>query len=189
MLCKFILYLNGETYSLKSTPNDRILEKLFIAILFTLRVFVRNMQRGNCRINTFCILFWCLAWDSNPGFTSNKPAHYLLEYGWCIIMLQNPWLVFPQFYALLTNCFTQSVQNFKVVFLVDRTTFWQEFTIHHVIAIEEKSEQNLHIWPNLKCFFQSWLFWTLKFGWLDFEIAEEIHTYIHNWPLQPFRQD
>ena len=40
--------------------------------LFTLRVFTRNLLRGNCQKNTFCILFWCLAWGSNPGFTSNK---------------------------------------------------------------------------------------------------------------------
>ena len=25
--------------------------------------------------------FLCLAWDSNPGFSSNKPTHYLLENG------------------------------------------------------------------------------------------------------------
>ena len=30
--------------------------------------------------NTFCILFWCLYWGSNPGFTSNKPTYYLLNY-------------------------------------------------------------------------------------------------------------
>ena len=29
--------------------------------------------------------------------------------------------------------------------LIDRTTLWQEFMMHHAIAIEENSEQNLHI--------------------------------------------
>ena len=24
---------------------------------------------------------WCLVWSSNPSFSSNKPAHYLLEHG------------------------------------------------------------------------------------------------------------
>ena len=52
-----------------------------MAILFTLRVFARNLLRGNRRRNTFCILFCCLVWGSNPGFTSNKPTHYLLDYG------------------------------------------------------------------------------------------------------------
>ena len=43
--------------------------------------FCRNLLRGNRRKNTFCILLWCLAWGSNPGFTSNKPTHYSLDYG------------------------------------------------------------------------------------------------------------
>ena len=29
----------------------------------------------------FHISFWCLPWDTNPGFKSNKPTHYLLDYG------------------------------------------------------------------------------------------------------------
>ena len=32
--------------------------------LFTLRVFARNLLRGNCQRNTFRILFWCLAWGA-----------------------------------------------------------------------------------------------------------------------------
>ena len=34
MLYVLILYINGGTYSLKSTANDRFFEKLFMAILF-----------------------------------------------------------------------------------------------------------------------------------------------------------
>ena len=48
----------------------------FMAGLFTLRVFVRNLLRGNHRIT-----FWCLTWDMNAGFTSNKTIHYLLQHG------------------------------------------------------------------------------------------------------------
>ena len=66
---------------LQSTPNDRFFEKLFVAILFTLAVFARNLLRGNLRWNTFRISFWCLAWGSNPGFSSNNPKHYLLDHG------------------------------------------------------------------------------------------------------------
>ena len=29
----------------------------------------------------FVFCFWCLAWGSNPGFSSNKPTHYLLDHG------------------------------------------------------------------------------------------------------------
>ena len=41
------------------------------------RVFDRNLLRANLRINNFCISFWCLAWDLNPGFSSTTPIHYL----------------------------------------------------------------------------------------------------------------
>ena len=81
MLCVLILYISGGTFSLKSIPNHRFFEKLFMAILFTLRVLARNLLRGNRRRNTFRILSWCLAWHSNPGFSSNKPTHYLLDHG------------------------------------------------------------------------------------------------------------
>ena len=53
----------------------------FMAILFAHSVFGRNLLRGTRRRNTFCILFWCLAWGSNLAFTSNKPIHYLLDHG------------------------------------------------------------------------------------------------------------
>ena len=69
VMCVLILYIRGGSYSLKSTPKDRFFETLFMTILFTLRVFARHPLRGNRRRNIFCILFWCLAWDSNPGFT------------------------------------------------------------------------------------------------------------------------
>ena len=81
MLWVLILFISGGTYSLKSTPNDRFFEKLFTPILFTLRVFARNLLRGNRRRNTFRISFWCLAWDSNSALSSNKPTHYLLDHG------------------------------------------------------------------------------------------------------------
>ena len=56
----------------------------------------------------------------------------------CVIMVQNPLLVFPQFYAFLTNCFSQSAHNFKVAFLIDRTTLWQEFIMHHAHCNRKK---------------------------------------------------
>ena len=66
------------------------------------------------------------------------------------------------------NCFAQSAYNFKVIFLIDHTTLCQEFIMHHAIAIEENSEQNLYIWPNLMWFSRSWLFWKLLLRWLGF---------------------
>ena len=47
--------LSGGTYSLKSTPSDRFFERLFVAILFALRVFARNVLRGSHRGNIFFI--------------------------------------------------------------------------------------------------------------------------------------
>ena len=76
-----VLYISGGTYSLKSTPNDRFFEKLFMAVLIILRVFARNLLRGNRRRNTFRILFWCLDWGSNPGLPSNKTTLYILDHG------------------------------------------------------------------------------------------------------------
>ena len=66
---------------LKSTLNDRFFEKLSMAILFTLIAFARNLLRGNRRKKIF--LFFILMSDlgSNPGFMSNEPTHYPLDYG------------------------------------------------------------------------------------------------------------
>ena len=44
MLCVLFLYISGGIYSLKSTPNDRYFEKLFMTILFALKVFARNLH-------------------------------------------------------------------------------------------------------------------------------------------------
>ena len=47
---------------------------------FTLRVFARNLLRGNRRRNNFSyFVLMSGLWDSNPGFSSNKPTHYLLD--------------------------------------------------------------------------------------------------------------
>ena len=66
----------------KVDSERQIYWELFMAILFTLRVFARNLLRGNRRRNTFRISFF----DDWPGirtqaFASNKPTRYLLDYG------------------------------------------------------------------------------------------------------------
>ena len=84
-------------WRLKSTPSDRFFEKLFHGSFNTLTVFATNLRRGNRRKNNFFLYFvWCLAWGSNPGFTSNKPTHYLVDCGdfmylyemWGMIVMQ-----------------------------------------------------------------------------------------------------
>ena len=74
VVCVFILYVSGGTYSL--TPNDRIFRSFLMAGLFTLRVFARNLLRGNRRRTIFFHISFFM-----PGLTSNKPRHYLLDYG------------------------------------------------------------------------------------------------------------
>ena len=55
MLCVLILCKGGGTYSLKSAPYDRFLRNLctLMTILYTLRVFTRNMLRVSRRRNIF----------------------------------------------------------------------------------------------------------------------------------------
>ena len=65
-------------------------------------------------------------------------------------------------------CVSDELHNFKVVFLINRTSLWQEFMMHHAIAIEENSEQNHHILPNLTFFWRPWLFRMLTLGRLGF---------------------
>ena len=74
MSCVLSLLICGGTYNLKSTPSDRIFEKLFIAATsFTFRVFVRNLLRGNHRRNTF--LFCFDVWPGAQTLTLRLSQH------------------------------------------------------------------------------------------------------------------
>ena len=68
MLCVLILYISGGTYSLKVDSERQIFEKLFMAILFTLRVFARKLLRGNRQRNIFHIFVLLKIFDF--GFES-----------------------------------------------------------------------------------------------------------------------
>ena len=87
-VCKNLIH-KWRDLQYKVDSEWQIFEKLFVANLFTLRVFARNLLRGNRRRNTFCILFWCLAWGSIPSFSSNKPTRYLLDHGDFYLLIQN----------------------------------------------------------------------------------------------------
>ena len=123
---------------------------------------LRFWQEEKVSVGQFCWIRW-LRHDYGCVF-GQKLMYKHQCVNWCVIMVQKPWLSFPQFCEFRTNCFAQLALNFKVVFLIDRTTLWQEFMMHHAIAIEENSEQNLNIWPNLTCFVRSWISWTLSLG-------------------------
>ena len=62
----------------KIDSERQISVKLLRVIWFPLRV---NLLRRRRRRNILIFLFWCLTWDFNSDFTSNKPALYLLDYG------------------------------------------------------------------------------------------------------------
>ena len=90
---------------------NRFFEKLFMAILFTLRVFARNLLRGNRRKNTFRISFWCLAWDSNFGFSSNKPTHYLLDHG---DLMWDYYCKFPMLHDICISLIFLNIYGFMI---------------------------------------------------------------------------
>ena len=90
-------------------------------------------------------------------------------------MVQNPWLIFPQFCALLTNCFPQSAHNFKVVFLIDRITLWQEFILHLVIAVEETVSKPFTFDRNSRAFFG--IDFPGRFHWVDCFLVSMSHSH------------
>ena len=63
--------------------NSRFLRNFFRPVLFILKVFARNLSRNlsSRRRNIFIFSFWWLTWDTNPGFTYNKPTYHPLHYG------------------------------------------------------------------------------------------------------------
>ncbi|UYV81481.1 hypothetical protein LAZ67_20001327 [Cordylochernes scorpioides] len=65
-----------------------------------------------------------------------------------VIVVQKPIFVLPQIRAFLAVCFAQIVHNLQVIFLIDRSTLWQELMIHHAPAIAENCQQNFRIRPN-----------------------------------------
>ena len=65
----------SHIYMIMSTPNDRFLKNLFMAILF---------RETRWRNILFLVSFWRLVWGLNRGLTTNKPTHSLLDYGDCL---------------------------------------------------------------------------------------------------------
>ena len=120
------------------------------------------------RSKTLAFYRYLQFWESKKVSEKSHAQHRC----WCAIMVQNSWLIVPQFCAFLANCFAQSTHYFKVVFLAMPT--------------DENSEQNLHNWPNLRCFFRSWFFWALPFGMIELWFQCHSHTYMIRHQLRPF---
>ena len=76
IVCVNFVHKWRDSYSWPQTTD--FFEKLFMPILFTLRVFARNLLRGNRQRNTFRILFLmsghCLILQAN---LIHSPLHYV----------------------------------------------------------------------------------------------------------------
>ena len=84
MLCVLILFPNVRTYSLKSTPNDTVFEKLFMEIVFDAQSFCLKSAERKKYFSIF------LNWNS--ALASNNLTHYLLHNGvpstiWCPVIM------------------------------------------------------------------------------------------------------
>ena len=55
----------------KVGSERQIFQKFSMAILFTLRVFARNLMSGSPRRYIFIFSFWCLTWGLKSDLTSN----------------------------------------------------------------------------------------------------------------------
>ena len=58
--------------------------------IYSQSFFQKSAERKSPKKYFLYFLFWCLAWGSNPGFTSNKPTHYLLDHcDFCLYVMSS----------------------------------------------------------------------------------------------------
>ena len=129
----------------KVVSERQIFEKLFMAFIFTLRVFARNLLRGSRWRNIFFhISFWCLTWGLNLGLSSNKPTLYLLI-KYLFLYFSHP----PNLFYLTKTFF----------FFTLRTHFWitQTFLTRFLLVFDQM--WNWHIlWWTIKIHQKFWKF-------------------------------
>ena len=79
----------------------------------------------------FHISFWCPTWGTNPGFTSNKPTHYLLDYGDMMSRLRNlgKLLSLANSYPLKSSSLIK--YKIKYVLISSPTVFSYIHTLYH----------------------------------------------------------
>ena len=80
MLCVNFIH-KWQDLQFKVYSEQQIFWETFHGNFIYSQSFCQKSADSFRRRNTFCILLWCLTWVSNPEFTSNKPTHYLLDYG------------------------------------------------------------------------------------------------------------
>ena len=77
MLCVLILYINGRTYSLKSTPNNRFFEKLFMAGFYLLPEFLPEICREE--IAEEILFVFCFdVWPGTPTLAFRLIGQYVI---------------------------------------------------------------------------------------------------------------
>ena len=63
--------------------------------VYLLSEFLSEICYDEIAEELFLFSFWCLTWDTNPGFTSNKQTHYLLDYGDYVVTLVYNKIILP----------------------------------------------------------------------------------------------
>ena len=134
-------------------------------VIFTLRVFPRNLLRGNRERNIyfFHISFWCLIWDTSPGFMSNKSIHYLLDYGdfgSISIVCENYWNISR--YSCISG--PLSLQwNFVTN---EPKRFWYMYICKWLLSLQNSILLFLvrpaSIWTKLKIYCSLWCYWYMN---------------------------
>ncbi len=73
--------------------------------------------------------------------------------GRCVVLVQDPQLVFPQIQLFLTNSLSHCCQNFQIVSLVYNLTLWNLFGHHDAIDVKKKYSIVLNFNINVLAFF------------------------------------
>ena len=117
MLFALILYMSGATYSLTSTPKDTFWETFSVSELLPEICWEKIAEE----IFFFSHSVLVLTWDTNLGFTCNKPKHYLLDcddyniwrYFSCVVFhfLKNIWTPTKFSSGMKTSIFNMSTMS------------------------------------------------------------------------------
>ena len=90
MLCALILYMNGGTYNLESTPNDRFLRSFFLSnVMFSQSFWQKSAERKSPKNNFHIFAFKSDLWfelgfmpcsDRHFYWTNRNRCHYWDQY-------------------------------------------------------------------------------------------------------------
>ena len=78
MLCALILYISSRTCSYHRLRKTNFLETFSWQVYLPAEICWKEIAE---EIYFFHISFWWLNWETNSGFMTNEPTHYLIDYG------------------------------------------------------------------------------------------------------------